>query len=96
MSISLLRQNLIILMRDNVSLDARYVIADIDVDSNNDGSIDKFDDPIETGSAGVSPALIETGQFGKIALAGDTFAVNLNQITNGERDSTRFSESRTK
>ncbi|MDO4628370.1 MAG: hypothetical protein Q4C70_04235 [Planctomycetia bacterium] len=32
---------------DNVSSPAKYVIADIDVDSNNDGNIDDYDDPIE-------------------------------------------------
>ncbi|MDO4628378.1 MAG: LamG-like jellyroll fold domain-containing protein [Planctomycetia bacterium] len=58
---------------DDVSLPAKYVIADIDVDSNNDGSIDVYDDPVETDGVGTP--------FGKMIYYGHTFTANLNVIT---------------
>ncbi|MDO4628376.1 MAG: hypothetical protein Q4C70_04265 [Planctomycetia bacterium] len=55
---------------DNVSSPAKYVIADIDVDSNNDGSIDVYDDPIESNT------------FGKVVLPETVLVVYLGHIQN--------------
>ncbi len=64
---------------DNISMDQEYLYVDIDVDSNNDGTINEFDDTVEMAAA--QSGSIESGAYGYIVLAGEQFSVNLNTIS---------------
>ena len=67
------------LLLDNISMNQEYLYVDIDVDSNNDGTINEFDDTVEMAAA--QSGSIESGAYGYIVLAGEQFSVNLNTIS---------------
>ena len=73
---------------DNISMNQEYLYVDIDVDSNNDGVINAFDDPIEMGNS--QSTSIESGAYGYTALVGEEFTVNISTISSIQLDSSEF------
>ena len=69
-------------------MNQEYLYVDIDVDSNNDGVINDFDDAVELGNS--QSGSIESGTYGFIVLAGEQFSVNLNTISSRLLDSSIY------
>ena len=63
---------------DNVSMTAQYLFVDIDVDSNNDGVINAFDDPVEMAPNGGKILAVGYGQCQPIQLLVHTNQTNVN------------------
>ena len=62
---------------DNISMDQEYLYVDIDVDSNNDGTINEFDDPVEMAANGGKILAVGYGQCKPINLSVHTNQTNL-------------------